>query len=163
MPKKKKNQTQEGPAEAPVNDTVFPEVGAAQGAAAADRTTIPDDVAELIRATLKVLIAQRKLFGLSTTLTSLTKAVIKALDAYTKGIHVGAIREFVRREVEAMGYRVIEAKVNYLGAPFVAETVVLYRNFDEVVDVIKAGRADQLRVAIATDGIDPLFDKSAHA
>jgi hypothetical protein len=168
MPKKKKNQTQEG-LEAPVNETVFPEMGgemgAAQGAAAAIQTVdqIPNEVAELIRATLKVLIAQRRLYGLATTVSSLAKAVSNALGAYVDGISKSVIRDFIKREVEQMGFKIIEAKVNYLGVKYVAETVMLYKNFDEIVDIIKAGRVDDaIKLVITRDGIDPMFDKLAN-
>jgi hypothetical protein len=165
MGKKKKNQNSEGPVEAPANQTVFSETGAAQGAAAAIQTVdqIPSEVAELIRATLKVLIAQRRLHGLSTTLTSITKAVAKALDAYVSGISREALRDFIRAEVEKMGYRIITAKVNYMGVIYQAETVLLYRDFNEIIDVVRAARGDSLKVVIITDGVDPLFDKLANA
>ena len=169
MPKKKKNQTQEGPAEAPVKDTVFPEtggeMGAAQGAAAANAVTnqIPADVAELIRSTLKVLIAQRKLYALSTTLTSLTKAVVKGLEKYVDGIDEAAIRDFIKSELEAWGYVIIQARVNYLGARYIAETVMLYKSFEDIVDMIRAGRVDDaIKPVITRDGIDPMFDKLAN-
>jgi hypothetical protein len=164
MPKKKDVQTQAG-LEAPVKDTVFPETGAAQGAAAADAAVnqIQEDVAELIRATLKVVIAQRKLVGLSSTLSSLTKAVSRALGAYLDGISTAAIREFIKREAEKMGYKIITAKVNYLGAMYLADTVLLYRNFDEIVDIIKSWRGECFKTVIVTDGIDPLYDKPADA
>jgi len=163
MGKKKKNQTQVGPTEAPVNETVFSETGAAQGAAAAIQTVdqIPSEIAELIRATLKVLIAQRRLYGLATTVSSLTRAVSKALGAYVDGIPTSVVRDFIKREVEQMGFKIIEAKVNYTGVMYAAEVVMLYRNFDEIVDIIKAGRADSVKLVITTDGIDPLYDKLA--
>jgi len=162
MPKKKKINN-EGPTEAPVNKTLFSEAGAAQGAAAAIQTVdqIPSEVAELIRATLKVLIAQRRLYGLATTVSSLTRAVSKALDAYLDGIPTSVVRDFIKREVEQMGFKIIEAKVNYTGVMYVAEVVMLYRNFDEIVDIIKGGRADSVKLVITTDGIDPLYDKLA--
>ena len=162
MPKKKKNNN-EGPAEAPVNETLFSETGAAQGAATAIQTVdqIPGEVAELIRATLKVLIAQRRLYGLATTMSSLTRAVSKALGAYIDGIPIQVIRDFIKREVEQMGFKIIEAKVNYTGVMYVAEVVMLYRNFDEIVDIIKAGRVDSVKLVITTDGIDPTYDKLA--
>jgi len=162
MPKKKKNNN-EGPAEAPVNETLFSETGAAQGAATAIQTVdqIPGEVAELIRATLKVLIAQRRLYGLATTMSSLTRAVSKALGAYIDGIPIQVIRDFIKREVEQMGFKIIEAKVNYTGVMYVAEVVMLYRNFDEIVDIIKAGRVDSVKLVITTDGIDPMYDKLA--
>jgi len=160
MAKKKKDRAQEG-LEAPVKDTVFSETGAAQGAAAADKATIPGDVAELVRATLRVAMAQRKLYGLSTTLTSLARAVAKALDKYLDGIPMGVLREFIKREVEAMGYLVIEAKVSYNGVPYKAETVFLYRSFEEIVDSIRSGRAETFKPVITLDGIDPMFDKLA--
>jgi hypothetical protein len=161
MGKKKKNQNSEGPIEALSNQTVFTEAGAAQGAAAAIQTVdqIPGEVAELITSTLKVLIAQRRLYGLSTTLTSITKAVVKALDAYVSDISREALRDFIRAEVEKMGYKIITAKVNYMGLIYQAETVLLYRNFDEIIDVVRAARGDSLKVVITTDGIDPMFDK----
>jgi len=158
MPKKKNVQTQEG-LEAPAKDTVFPETSAAQGAAAADQ--IPSEIAELITATLKVVIAQRKLVGLSTTLSSLTKAVSKALDAYLDGISTAAVREFIKREAEKMGYKIITAKVNYLGVMYLADTVLLYRDFDEIVDIIKAGRGESFKTVITSEGIDPIYDKLA--
>jgi uncharacterized membrane protein len=158
MPKKKNVQTQEG-LEAPVKDTVFPETGAAQGAAAADQ--IPSEIAELITATLKVVIAQRKLVGLSTTLSSLTRAVLKALGPYVDGITTAAIREFIKREAEKMGYKIITAKVNHLGVMYLADTVLLYKDFDEIMDVIKNGRGDSFKTVITTEGIDPLYDKLA--
>jgi hypothetical protein len=165
MAKKKKNQTTEGPVEAPANQTVFTEAGAAQGAAAAIQTAdqIPSEVAELVTSTLKVLIAQRRLYGLSTTLSSITKAVVKALDAYVRDISLGALRDFIRAELEKMGYKIIAAKVNYMGVMYQADTVLLYRNFEDIVDVVRNGRGDTLRVTITTDGIDPLFDKLANA
>jgi hypothetical protein len=168
MAKKKKNQTQEG-LEAPINQTVFSEVGAAQGAAAANQTAnqtvdqIPGDVAELITATLKVLIARRKVLGLSTTLSSLAKAVVKNLEPYLDNISMKALRDFIRAEVEKMGYRVIEARVNYSGVPYIAETVLLYKSFDEIIDVIKGGRIDSFKAVISTEGIDPIFDRLANA
>jgi len=158
MAKKKKSQTQEG-LEAPQKDTVFPEAGAAQGAAS--QVKIPDDVAELVRATLKVAMAQRKVYGISTTLTSLVRAVAKALDKYIDGIPMAVLREFIKREVEAMGYLVTEAKVNYNGVPYMADTVILYRSFDEIVDMIRHGRVETFKPVITLDGIDPMFDKLA--
>jgi hypothetical protein len=162
MPKKKDTQTQEG-LEAPQKDTVFPEVGAAQGAVAAIQTVdqIPSEIAELMMATLKVVIAKRKLVGLSTTLSSLTKAVSRTLGAYLDGISTAAIREYVKREVEKMGYKIITAKVNYLGSIYSADIVLLYRDFNEIVDIIKAGHGECLRTVIVTEGIDPLYDKPA--
>ncbi len=169
MPKKKKNQTEEGPVEAPVNDTVFSTgAGAAQGAAANQvpevqgaANQIPEEVAELIRSTLRVLIAQRRLYGLSTTLTSIVRAVAKALGPYVDGINKAVIRDFIRSEVSKMGYPVIMARIEYAGVRYEAETVVLYRNFQEVVNIIRTGRAESLKPVIAHDGIDPIFDKMA--
>jgi len=162
MPKKKNVQTQEG-LEAPVKDTVFPETGAAQGAAAADAALnqIQENTAELIRATLKVLIAQRRLHGLATTVSSLTRAVVKALDAYLDGIPTAAVREFIKREIEKMGYKIITAKVNHLGVMYLADTVLLYKDFDEILDIIKTGRVESFKTAITTEGIDPMYDKLA--
>jgi len=162
MPKKKNVQTQEG-LEAPVKDTVFSEAGAAQGAAAAIQTAdqIPSEIAELITATLKVVIAQRRLVGLSTTLSSLVKAVSRALGTYIDGISTAAIREFIRREVEKMGHKIITARVNYMGVMYLADTVLLYKDFDEIAHAIKAGRGESLKTVIVTDGIDPLYDKLA--
>jgi hypothetical protein len=162
MAKKKKNQNQEGPVEAPGNDKVLSETGAAQGAAqvvvSANQVTIPDDVAELIRASLRLLIARRKVHGFSTTLTSLTKAIIKALDKYVDGIPSGVIRDFVKRELEAMGYKIVTAVVEYRGVKFEAETVLLYRNFDEIVEMVKSGRVESLKPVI-TESPDPIHDR----
>jgi hypothetical protein len=158
MPKKKNAQTQEG-LEAQVKDTVFSEAGAAQGAAS--QVKIPDEVAELFRATIKVAMAQRKVYGISTTLTSLARAVAKALDKYVDGIPMAVLREFIKREVAAWGYLVTEAKVSYNGVPYIAETVFLYRSFDEIVEMIRNGRAETFKPVITLDGIDPMFDKSA--
>jgi septum formation topological specificity factor MinE len=168
MGKKKKNHTPEG--EDQVNQTVFSEAGAAQGAAAAVQTVdqitsqtvdqIPSEVAELIRATLKVVIAQRKLNALSTTLSSLTKAVLKALDKYVDGIDKAVIRDFIKRELEAWGYPIVQAKVDYMGVNYIAETVMLYKDYNEIVDMIRTGRVNEsIRTVIVHDGIDPLFDK----
>jgi hypothetical protein len=167
MPKKKKDQT--GGPEAPVNDTVFLE-GAAQGAAdqqvAADQqaqvgqTTLPEDVAELVRATLKVAIAQRKLYALATTLTSLTRVIAKALGGYVDGIPTSVLRDFIRREIQTMGYPLIYARVNYAGLRYVPETVVLYKNFDEIVEIVRSGRVDSLKAVVAADGIDPIYDST---
>jgi len=162
MPKKKNVQTQEG-LEAPVKDTVFPETGAAQGAAIQTVDQIPSNVAELIAATLKVVIAQRRLVGLSTTLSSLTKGISRALGPYVDGIPAAVIREFIRREVEKMGHKVITARVNYMGVTYLADTVLLYRDFDDITDAVKAGRVDSFKTVIVTDGIDPIYDKLADA
>ena len=161
MAKKKKNKNQEGPVEAPQTE-VFNETAAAQGAAATNQT-IPDDVAELIRATLKVLIAQRRVYGLATTITSLTKAVSKVLNKYIDGIPVVVVREFVKKELEAWGYKIITAVVEYGSVKFESEVVLLYRNFDELVDMVKAGRLETLKPVITSEGPDPKFDKMVKA
>jgi hypothetical protein len=159
MPKKKKDQT-EGPAEAQVNN-VFPEVGAAQGAAASSQTaSLPPDVAELVRSTLRVVIAQRRTYGLAATLTSIVNSVNKALERYLKRVPKYALRGFIRDELTAMGYPVFEAVVEYGYASFRADVVMLYRDYQEVVDMVKAGRTSSLiRSVIVADGIDPAYDR----
>ena len=163
MPKKKKNQT-EG-LEAPANHT-FSEPAAAQekGAAASGQTAsqaqLPVDVQELIRTTLKVVVAQRRTYGLATTLTSLTRAVNKALENYLKHVPKYAVREFIKSELEAAGYPVFTAVVDYNGTPYEAQVAMLYKNFDEIVEMVKAGRVSSLiRSLILADGIDPAYDK----
>jgi hypothetical protein len=42
-----------------------------------------------------------------------------------------------------------------------ADTVILYRSFDEIVDMIRHGRVETFKPVITLDGIDPLFDKLA--
>jgi translation initiation factor IF-2 len=167
MPKKKKNQT-EGPEEAPVNSGVVfsAEPGAAQGAAAAEQVQgkaaeqVQEDVAELIRSTLKVIIAQRKTYGLATTLTSLNRAVVKALENYLKFVPKTAVREYIKRVLIAEGYAVVEAVVEYGGMLYRAEVVMLYRNYDEIVEMVKADRMNKLiKPLVLTDGIDPLYDE----
>jgi len=39
--------------------------------------------------------------------------------------------------------------------------VFLYRSFEEIVDVVRNGRAETLKPVIILDGIDPMFDKLA--
>jgi hypothetical protein len=163
MAKKKKNQ--EG-LEAPANDGVFPEADAARGAAQQEtakqeafQTAIPSEVAELIKATLTVVLAQRKLSGLATTVTSLTRVIYKALGRYVERISASAVREFVKKELENAGYRIITAKVEYMGVRYEAETVILYRSFEELIDMVKDGKLDSLRAVIINDGIDPIHDK----
>jgi len=158
MAKKKKTQTQEGPVEAPVNDNVFPEAGAVQATAQA---AIPNDVAELIKATLTVMVAQRRMYGFATTVTSLAKSVTRALSKYVDSIPMQALREFIKKELEAMGYKIVVAVIDYSGVKVEAETVILYRNFEEIVEMLKAGRLESLKPVIANDGPDPLFDKVA--
>jgi septum formation topological specificity factor MinE len=159
MAKKKKTRTQEGP-EAPVDSNVFPEVGAAQGAGQATTPDmIPSDVAELIRATLTVIVAQRRTYGLATTITSLTRAITKALPKYVNGIPTSALREFIKRELEGMGYRIVTAVVEYSGVKVESEVVLLYKDFEELVEMVKAGRLESLTPVITRDGPDPLYDK----
>ncbi len=168
MPKKKKTQTQEGP-EAP-KETVFSEVGAAQVAAPNNQTTqttvaqgasqIPPDVVELIRNTLKVLVAQRKTYGLATTVSSIVNAIYKALDNYLKRVPKRATRELIKNELASMGYPVFTATIEYGGTLYEAETVLLYRHLDELVDMVRHARLNtMIRALIVTEGIDPIFDK----
>jgi hypothetical protein len=168
MPKKKVTQT-EGPAEAPVNQG-FSEVGAAQEAVVAasgqtaqttaNQTQIPADVQELIRSTLSVVMAQRKTYGLATTLTSLTRAVNKALDNYLRLVPKYAVRELVKNQLAASGYTVVTAVVEYGGALYQAEVVILYKDYHELVEMVKAGRLSGLiKPLILTEGIDPLYDQ----
>jgi hypothetical protein len=162
MAKKKKVQNQEGPAEAPVKDNVFSEVGAAQGAAAANQTQnqIPQDVRELIRSTLSVIIAQRRTYALAATLTSIVRAVNKALERYLKFIPRDAVRDFIKEELVASGYPVFRGLVEYGNAYFRADVVMLYKDYQEIIEMVKAGRTSGLiRSVIVADGIDPGYDE----
>jgi hypothetical protein len=155
MPKKKKEQT-EGP-EAPVNQT-FSAPAAAQ--AAASQTQISPDVAELMRSTLRVIIAQRRTYGLSTTLTSIVRAVNKALDRYLKFTPKDTVRNFIRDELMASGYPVFRALVEYGNTYYQADVVMLYKDYQEIIEMIKAGRTSSLiRSVIVVDGIDPGYDE----
>jgi DNA-binding protein Fis len=176
MPKKKKDQT-EGP-EAPVNQT-FSEPAAAQ--AAADQTSanqaisqdaapaaasqeaaqlqIPPDLVELIQSTLTVVVAQRKTHGIAVTLTSLVNMVKKTLERYVKRVPTHAIREFVKSQLLAMGYPIIDALVEYKGDIYRAEVVILYRNFEEVVDMVKKGRMNAFMKSLVSNEVNPLYDK----
>jgi hypothetical protein len=171
MAKKKKNQTQ-GP-EAPVNQNVFSEGAAAQGTAAPNKTTsqtnatqtqsqqsqIPPDVAELVRSSLRVIVAQRRASGLAITLTALTVAVKKSLENYLKRTPTSAIREFIRSELVSMGYPIFTATIESRGELFQAEVVMLYRDFNEIVEMIKAGRMNTLLRSLVSTEVDPLYDK----
>jgi hypothetical protein len=183
MGKKKKNQTQTGPVEAPIKESVFSEPTAAEGAAVGNQQTevanqqtvsqtvsrtvvsqaqsqIPMDVAELIRSTLKVLIAQRRTYALASTLTSLTRAVEKALERYVKRVPKTTLREFIRSELAAMGHTIVTATIEYAGDLYNVEIVMLYRNYDELVEMIRHGRVSaMIKPLITTDGLDPAFDK----
>jgi DNA-binding protein Fis len=170
MGKKKKNQTQ-GPTEAPVNQNVFSEGAAAQGAAATTvsqtnatnaaqvQSQIPPDVAELIRSSLRVIVAQRKTSGLAITLTALTKAVKKGLENYLRRVPGSVVREFIRNELASMGYPIFVATIESGGELFQAEVVMLFKNYDEIVEMIKAGRMNTLLRALSSSEVDPLYDK----
>ena len=176
MPKKKKEQT-EGP-EAPVNQT-FSEPAPAQAAAqtvnqaisqnaapaaatkeaAQPQSQIPPDLVELIQSTLAVVVAQRKTHGLAITLTALVNNVKKTLERYVKRVPTHVIREFVKSQLLAMGYPIIEALVEYKGDTYRAEVVILYRNFDEIVDMVKKGRMNGTMKPLVSNEVNPLYDK----
>jgi DNA-binding protein Fis len=177
MPKKKKDQT-EGP-EAPVNQTFSEPAAAAdqtsanqaisQNAAPAAATTsqevaqpqsqIPPDLVELIQSTLTVVVAQRKTHGIAVTLTSLVNMVKKTLERYLKRVPTYTIREFVKSQLLAMGYPIIDALVEYKGDVYNAEVVILYRNFEEVVDMVKKGRMNTIMKSLVSNEVNPLYDK----
>jgi hypothetical protein len=162
MAKKKKNQTREGPAEAPTKEALFTEAGAAQGAAAANQTQnqMPQDVRELIRSTLTVIIAQRKTYALAATLTSIVRAVSKSLDRYLKFIPKDAVRNFIKEELMASGYPVFKGLVEYGNTYYRADVVMLYKDYQEIIEMVKAGRTSGLiRSVIVADGIDPGYDE----
>jgi hypothetical protein len=119
---------------------------------------IPEETKELIRSLLKVLIAQRRVTAFSMTLTSLTQLTAMTLASYLRDIPDSVIREHVKKEVEAMGYRVLLAQVHH-NRIYQAEIVLLHRSFDELVDLITSGRMHGLIHAIWFTEIDPQYDK----
>jgi hypothetical protein len=120
---------------------------------------IPEETKELIRSLLKVLIAQRRVIAFSMTLTSLTQLTAKTLASYLRDIPDSVIREHVKKEVEAMGYRVLLAQVHNNNRIYQAEIVLLHRSFDELVDLITSGWMHGLIHAIWFTEIDPQYDK----
>jgi hypothetical protein len=167
---KKKNRTQEGTVEGSVNQTVFSEPAAVQGAVASNQTTgganavqvhgqIPPDVAELIKSSLRVIVAQRRTVGLAITLTALTKAVKKSLENYLKRVPTSELRELIRNELAAMGCQIFTATIESKGELYQAEVVMLYRDFNEIVEMIKAGRMNNLLRSLVSNEVDPLYDK----
>jgi hypothetical protein len=169
MSKKEKSQNQGPPAEAPEKQTFSDPPAVAQAAAvnqqAASQTggqtvshpQMPVDMQELIRATLISIIAQKRTSALAATLTSLVRAVEKALKRYVK--HTPALREFVRNELVSAGYTIADTTVDYGGDLYNVEIVVLYRSFDEIVEAIKTGRMSRLLRPLASNEVDPLYDK----
>jgi len=174
MPKKKKNQT-EG-LEAPANQT-FSEPAAdqtsgvnqaiSQGASPAAATQeaaqpwsqIPPDLVGLIQSTLTVVVAQRRTHGLAITLTAMVNIVRKTLEKYVKRVPTHAIREFVKSQLLAMGYPIIDALVEYRGETYRAEVVMLYRSFEEVVDMVKKGRMNAFMKPLVSNEVNSLYDK----
>ena len=166
MGKKKKNQTPEG--EVQVNQNVFSNEAAAQGAAATTvnqtnatqpQSQIPADVAELMRTTLKVIIAQKKTSGLAITLAALVRTMRKNLENYLKRIPSSVIRDFIRNELVAMGYPIFVATIESGGELYQAEIVMLYRDYNEIVEMIRAGRMNSMLRTLASNEVDPLHDK----
>jgi hypothetical protein len=163
MGKKKKNQVPEG--EVQVNQNVFSNEAAAQGAAATTVTQvqsqIPADVQQLIRDALRVIIAQKKTSGLAITLTALVKAVKKSLENYLRRTPTSEIRDFIRNELVAMGYPIFVATIENNRELYQAEIVMLYRDYNEIVEMIKAGRMNNLLRTLASAEVDALYDKLA--
>ncbi|MFZ8809516.1 MAG: hypothetical protein ACO2PN_15605 [Pyrobaculum sp.] len=120
---------------------------------------IPPDLAELIKSTLTVIVAQRKTHGLAITLTSLTNAVKKNLEKYLKHTPTSAVREFIRSELAAMGYQIVDALVEHKGDLYRAEVVMLYKNFDELVDMVKKGRVNNFMKSLISNEVAPPYDK----
>ena len=171
MPKKKKDQT-----EGPVNQTFSdPAAAAAQTVnqaisqnaapaaatkeAAQPQSQIPPDLVELIQSTLTVVVAQRKTHGIAVTLTSLVNMVKKILEKYVKRVPTYTIRESVKSQLLAMRYPIVEALVEYKGDTYRAEVVILYRNFEEVVDMVKKGRLNAIMKPLVSNEVNPLYDK----
>jgi hypothetical protein len=166
MGKKKKNQTPEG--EVQVNQNVFSNAAAAQGAAATTvnptntaqaQSQIPADVQQLIRDALRVVVAQKKASGFAITLTALVRAVKKNLENYLKRTPTSAIREFIRNELVAMGYPLFVAEIENSGELYNAEIVMLYRDYNEIVEMIRAGRTKALLRTLVSNEVDPIYDK----
>ena len=124
-----------------------------------DQPRIPPDLAELIKSTLTVIVAQRKTNGLAITLTALVKAVRKTLENYVKRVPTPDIREFIKNELVAMGYLITDALIEHKGELYRAEVVVLYKNFDELVDMIKKGRVNGIIRPLVSNEVDALYDK----
>jgi hypothetical protein len=120
---------------------------------------IPEETKELIRSLLKVLIAQRRVAAFSMTLTSLTQLTAKTLASYLRDIPDSVIREHVKKEVEAMGYKVLLAQVHDNNRIYQMEIVLLHRGFDELVDLITSRRMHGLVHAVWFTEIDPKYDK----
>jgi len=120
---------------------------------------MPEETKELIRSLLKVLIAQRRVAAFSMTLTSLTQLTAKTLASYLTDIPDSVIREHVKKEVEAMGYKVLHAQVHNNNRIYQAEIVLLHRSFDELADLITSGRMHGLVHAVWFTEIDPQYDK----
>jgi hypothetical protein len=166
MTKKKKNQTQEG---VPANQNVFSGPAAAQAAASsqtANQTNqanaarvLPPDVAELVRSSLMVIVAQRRASGLAITLTAVVKFVRKSLESYLKRTPTVELREFVRNELVASGFPIFVATIESGGELYQAEVVMLYRNFDEIVSMIKSGHMNTMLRSLVSSDVDPLYDK----
>jgi DNA-binding LacI/PurR family transcriptional regulator len=154
MGKKKKNQ-EEVPTPQEVKDTTEP--------SPEKKTTeireIPEETKELIRSLLKVLIAQRRVAAFSVNLTSLTQLTVKAIASYLTDIPDSVIREHVKKEIEAMGYKVLLAQVRDNNKIYQMEIVLLHRSFDELVDLITSGRMHGLVHAVWFTEIDPKYDK----
>ncbi len=122
------------------------------------QSQIPPDLAELIKSTLAVIIAQRRTHALAATLTSLTNAVVEALKRYLRFVPKSVVREYVRSQLVAMGYTVVPAVVDHGGALYQAEVVVLFKNYEEFVDMVKNARMSSMIKPLIKD-VDPLFDK----
>jgi hypothetical protein len=174
MPKKKINQTPDS------NQTVFSEAAAQEAAAitsqaaaaqAAGQTAqdaasaassqaaqIPPDVAELIRSTLVVVLAQRKTQGFAITLAALAKTVKKTLERYLRRTPQYVVREFVKSELEAMGYPIITALVEHRGELYRAEVVVMYRNYQEFLEMIQTGRLSGIMRPLVANDVDLGYD-----
>ncbi len=107
-----------------------------------------------------MIIAQRRTHALATTLTSLTNAVVEALKRYLRFVPKSVVREYVRSQLVVMGYTVVPAVVDYGGVPYQAEVVVLFKNYEELVEAVKAGRLSSIiKPLVLTNGIDPIYDE----
>jgi hypothetical protein len=69
------------------------------------------------------------------------------------------IREFIKNELVAMGYLITDALIEHKGELYRAEVVVLYKNFDELVDMIKKGRVNGIIRPLVSNEVDSLYDE----
>jgi len=84
---------------------------------------------------------------------------VKALASYLKDVPDSVIREHIKKEIEAMGYKTAIAQVRDNDKVYQTEIVLLHRSFDELIDLITSGRMHGLVHAVWFTEIDPKYDK----